>query len=151
VKVYFSGAIAGGRKYARVYRTIVEHLQALGHEVPSAHVAEVGLSASGEGLSPEYVYRRDVTWIQESDCLVAEVSTPSLGVGYEICYALGLGKPVLCLHQAGLFVSKMITGNTSPCLQTASYADAETALKAIDDFLAGQRRLRRDDGDPSTV
>ena len=60
---------------------------------------------------------------EESDLLVAEVSTPSHGVGYEIGYALDLDKPVLCLYQKGVVVSKMITGNPHPLLTVMDYED----------------------------
>lgn len=52
-------------------------------------------------------------WVRESDVVVAEVSTPSLGVGYEIGQAQALGKPVLCLFrpQEGKRLSAMLSGN----------------------------------------
>ena len=68
---------------------------------------------------------------------VAEVSTPSHGVGYEIAYALGRGKPVLCCYRRGTRVSKMITGNDSPGLVVRDYADLAEAVEIIDVFLAG--------------
>ena len=40
MKIYFSGSISGGREHAAVYQHLVEHLQTLGHEVLSAHVAD---------------------------------------------------------------------------------------------------------------
>ena len=74
----------------------------------------------------------------ESCCeaVVAEVSTPSHGVGYEIALALNLGKPVLCCYQAGMKVSKMITGNTSPGLQVRQYTTIAQAVEIVHSFLA---------------
>ena len=69
-------------------------------------------------LSPEEVYVRDTSWIEACDALIAEVSTPSHGVGYEIGYALSKGKPVLCCYRQGGRVSKMISGNPDLNLQT---------------------------------
>ena len=68
---------------------------------------------------------------------MAEVSTPSHGVGYEIAYALERGKPVLCCYRRDARVSKMITGNDMPTLRVVSYTSAEEALTLLDDFLAG--------------
>jgi 2'-deoxynucleoside 5'-phosphate N-hydrolase len=61
------------------------------------------------------------------------VSTPSHGVGFEVAYAIGLGKPVLCLAREGVPVSKMIAG--CPELTTVRYADESAALGVLDGFL----------------
>ena len=47
-------------------------------------------------LTDVQIHDRDMEWIRESDLVVAEVTIPSLGVGYEIGRAIELGKPVLC-------------------------------------------------------
>jgi hypothetical protein len=66
---------------------------------------------------------------------VAEVSTPSHGVGYEIAYALVRGKPVLCCARQTARVSKMILGNDSPGLRMERYDGLEQACRAVDAFL----------------
>jgi nucleoside 2-deoxyribosyltransferase len=68
--------------------------------------------------------------------LIAEVSVPSHGVGYEIGFALGLRKPVLALYQEGRKVSKMISGNLDPNLLVKSYQNSEDAVKLVRAFLA---------------
>ncbi|HNB51303.1 MAG TPA: hypothetical protein PK530_05150, partial [Anaerolineales bacterium] len=70
-----------------------------------------------------------------SEVLIAEVSTPSHGVGYEIGYALGLGKRVLCLHREGARVSKMITGNPDPNLTVCAYTSPEAGVAIMREFL----------------
>jgi nucleoside 2-deoxyribosyltransferase len=52
-------------------------------------------------IDPVTVYQRDIAWVEACDVMIAEVSTPSHGVGYEIAYAIGLGRPVLCLYRQG--------------------------------------------------
>ena len=74
---------------------------------------------------PEEVYERDTSWIEACDALIAEVSTPSHGVGYEIGYALSKGKPVLCCYRRGRRVSKMISGNPDLNLQTRDYSSQD--------------------------
>ena len=81
------------------------------------------------------IYERDMAWLRECDAVVAEVSSPSHGVGYEIAYALSLGKPVLCCFKAGKKVSKIITGNTSPGLTVAVYAREEDAPGVVREFI----------------
>lgn len=134
MRIYFSGAIAGGRENLPVYQHIVERLQFAGHEVPSAHVADPAVLAHESTLSPREVYQRDIRWIEQSDAMVAEVSTPSLGVGYEVGYALQRGLPVLCVYQRGLFVSRMITGNPAPTLCVAAYESLDELDAHLDSF-----------------
>jgi nucleoside 2-deoxyribosyltransferase len=134
--IYFCGAILGGRSDLTVYRHIVRHLQSKGHTVPTQHVANPDVLQEERALTARQVYERDEAWIQQSDLLIAEISTPSLGVGYEIGRGLQQGMPVLCLYRSGLEVSKMITGNTAPNLQVQVYQDIEDLNRHIDRFLA---------------
>ena len=99
MNVYFACSIIGGREFESVYREIVDALTADGHEVPTSHLAQSEVVEKERVLSPTDVYSRDVQWIQACDVLVAEVSVPSHGVGYEIGFALQAGKSVLCLYQ----------------------------------------------------
>jgi nucleoside 2-deoxyribosyltransferase len=136
MNLYFACSITGGRAFEPVYQSITRALLEDGHEVPTAHLADAGVKALEMVVSPRQVYERDVAWIRACDALVAEVSTPSHGVGYEVAFALSLGKPVLCCHQQGQPVSKMITGNSHPNLRLATYQDAEGAVAAVRAFLA---------------
>ncbi|MEI7962017.1 MAG: nucleoside 2-deoxyribosyltransferase [archaeon] len=52
---------------------------------------------AGGGNLETYIFDRDVAWIKEADLVVAEVSMPSVGVGYEIGFAESLGKKIICL------------------------------------------------------
>ena len=134
MNIYFACSITGGREFESVYQEIVAALAQDGHQIPTAHLAESGVGAVEAGIDPLKVYARDVDWIRASDVLIAEVSVPSHGVGYEIGFALGIGKPVLCVYQAGRKVSKMITGN--PDVQVQVYQDSADATRVIRSFLA---------------
>ncbi len=135
-RIYFAGAILGGRDHLAVYQHIVARLQALGHSVPTGHVAQAGVLEQESAVSARAVYERDMAWLRTCDGIIAEVSTPSLGVGYEIASALAMGKPVLCLHRAGLSISKMITGNPASGLRVVSYHEPGELNRHIDSFLA---------------
>ena len=87
-------------------------------------------------VDPAEVYERDIHWINACDAMIAEVSTPSHGVGYELAYALGLGKPVLVCYRDGATVSKMITGNDHDNLVQLAYQGDRELIEAIDSFLA---------------
>jgi len=45
------------------------------------------------------ILERDMDWLAKSQVVVAEVTQPSLGVGFEIARAITLNKPVLCLFR----------------------------------------------------
>lgn len=137
MNIYFACSITGGRELESVYQEIVSALLAAGHEIPTSHLAQAEAMEGERVLSPRDVYERDVKWIQNCDVLVAEVSIPSHGVGYEIAYALNLRKPVLCIHQQGRRVSKMITGSSDPNLTTKAYLTVDEAIKDIRVFLEG--------------
>jgi nucleoside 2-deoxyribosyltransferase len=52
--------------------------------------------------------------INEADFVVAEVTNPSLGVGYELAYAEKIGKPIACLfdNSSDRKLSAMVSGNS---------------------------------------
>jgi len=135
MNIYFACSITGGREYERVYQDLTAALLADGHTVPTAHLADSNVMAMEAALSPRNVYERDVKWILESDALIAEVSVPSHGVGYEIGFALNAGKQVLCLLQAGRKLSKMISGNPHPNLLVKIYKDSKEAIELSKEFL----------------
>jgi nucleoside 2-deoxyribosyltransferase len=135
MKIYFSCSLTGGRQDEAAYGAIVDHLLAAGHEVLTAHLARPEVMELEQVVEPGEVYQRDIEWIQECDALVAEVSTPSHGVGYEIAYALERGRPVLCCARRGARVSKMLTGNSSPGLRLIVYGGNDEAVTAVDAFL----------------
>ena len=80
------------------------------------------------------IYRRDMALLEEADAIVAECSTPSLGVGYELGRAEALGLPVYILYRpkAARRLSAMIAGNGGFRLMPYhSREEAETVLGQI--------------------
>ncbi len=135
MNIYFACSITGGREFEPVYQELTAAMLADGHEVPTAHLAASTVVELEAVVSPGDVYERDVRWIEGADALVAEVSVPSHGVGYEIGYALSAGKRVLCLFQEGRKVSKMVSGNPHPKLRVRTYKDSQEAVRLVRDFL----------------
>ena len=135
MNIYFACSITGGREFEPVYQAIVQALIEDQHVVPTAHLAESGVMALEAMVPPREVYMRDVAWIRGCDALIAEVSLPSHGVGYEIAFALGLGKPVLALHSKERIISKMISGNSDTNLSVKSYRSPKEATLQIRKFL----------------
>ena len=137
MNIYFACSITGGRDFEGVYQELIAGLLADGHEIPTAHLAGSDVLALEAVAPAREVYERDVTWIRKAEALIAEVSAPSHGVGYEIGFALGVGKPVLCIHQEGRKISKMISGNPHPRLTVRTYKESQEAVNLARDFIKG--------------
>jgi len=142
MKIFLSGSIRGGRQMLQVYMKICNLLQEQGHEVLSFHVADPDLEKKESVMSEEEIFKRDMGFMEKSECLIAEVSMPSIGVGYEICSALRYGLPVLCLHTMQANVSAMILGNTSPDLVIKQYANDQELQEEIASFLSGMKEIQ---------
>src|SRR5512138_2681201 len=89
--IYFSGSISGGREDVETYRAFVAALEEAGHRVFAGMVTAKHVGADGEPLSAGEIFARDIAWMEDvarsGGVLVAEVSRPSTGVGYEIAFA----------------------------------------------------------------
>jgi len=134
MKIYFAGAISGGRNDAKIYEKIITYLGRIG-QVLTEHVGDQNLGNMGEkGCIDMAIYKRDIKWLQSADVVVAEVTTPSLGVGYELGIAEKLKKPVLCLYRTskGKRISAMVKGNNQ--LSLWEYHNVKEARSCIDTF-----------------
>lgn len=136
MNIYFAGSIRGGRDDAHLYKIIVKKLSKYG-KVLTEHVAYESLSEMGEGiLEDRYIHERDIAWLKQSHVVVAEITTPSLGVGYEIAKAEELRKPMLCLHHSedSRRLSPMITGSERSTI--VYYGRGEELDQILDKFFS---------------
>lgn len=100
------------------------------------HIADENITSRGEeNLSLEQIYKRDINWLKESDIVIADVSIPSLGIGYEIGYAESLKKKIVCLYEnnSSASLSAMIGGNNN--ITICTYDDIDEALEIIEKTL----------------
>ena len=93
MNIYFCGSIRGGRQDAALYHDMIAFLKQYG-PVLTEHVGDLSLTAQGNDGTADAIWRRDTDWLRQSDIVIAECSTPSLGVGYELAFAEAIGKPV---------------------------------------------------------
>lgn len=135
MKIYLSGAIRGGRELQSNYQIILDYLEENGHEILTSHVASPQVLDNEKSMTDTEIYTQDIIWLQECNIVIAEVSIPSTGVGYEIAYVLTLNKPVLALYEEDRVISAMISGNTSPKLTLLSYHSIPKLLFQIKHFL----------------
>lgn len=140
MKIYFAIPMISGKSPAVPYKKIRDFLVENGHQVLTEHLLEEGAWESESQLPREFIFQRDISWLKEADLMIAEVSVPSLGIGFEIAYALGLKKEMLCLALDGVRVSAMIEGNKN--LTLIRYRDSQEALRAVRAFLEAIRARR---------
>ncbi len=137
MKIYFAGSIRGGRRDKQKYFELIDFLGTLA-EVLTEHVGASELGNQGENtLSDHEIHRRDVEWLESCDAIIAEVTNPSLGVGYEIGIAEKLGKTVLCLFdesQTEFRLSAMLSGNEK--IQVGRYQAIGEAKRQITEFVS---------------
>ncbi len=96
--------------------------------------------ASGTG-TPRDVYLNDIhNAVERCDFMVAEVSYPSLGLGFEIATMVEkLRKPVLLCAKEGMKVSRLIQGAAGPENPNCTfvwYRDKEDLLNKIKERLS---------------
>ncbi len=134
MNIYFAGAIRGGRNDAELYLAIIRLLTTYG-TVLTEHVGDEDLLSQEQFLSEEAIFKRDMQWLAEADLVIAEVSTPSLGVGYELAAAEQLKIPCLCLFRkhANKRLSAMIGGNSF--FQVIHYHDFPEAKEIISELM----------------
>lgn len=132
--VYCAGPIKGDVSYQKNYLEIIKLVESLGHTA----LAEFnGKFNSSIPLTDSQIYTRDMKWIEGSKLMIAEISGPSLGVGFEISYALFSKKiPVLAVYSSEVNkVSSMITGCTDKNLIVKDYKSPEELQKLVKNFL----------------
>ena len=127
-----------GRQDVDLYGTLVEKLGKYG-EVLTPFVADKSITHLGSEHDDgdKGIHDRDVALLRQCSVVVAEVTVPSLGVGYEIGRAVAMGKQVLCLYrpQEDKLLSAMIRGMDNDAgLRVYDYSPDDVD-KILDNFL----------------
>ena len=137
MKIYFAASIRGGRKDQEKYYDLIDFISTKA-EVLTEHVGSESLQDLGESkLTDMEIYQRDMEWLESADAVIAEVTTPSLGVGYELGVAEKLNKPILCLFDQRIqeqCLSAMMAGNSK--FKNSSYQSIDQAKQKIAEFLS---------------
>lgn len=135
--IYYAGSIRGvqNKEIVMFNKTIINYLKK-SYTVLTEHISDESIAGKGEELSDTEIYKRDINWLDMADVLIAEVSLPSLGVGYEIRYAVGNKIKVLCLFNPKIMkkkLSAMISG--CPDVTVRNYDSLKKVKKILDEFL----------------
>ncbi|MCX6757369.1 MAG: nucleoside 2-deoxyribosyltransferase [Candidatus Nomurabacteria bacterium] len=135
MKIYFAGSIRGGRDDKDIYAEIISLLKKYG-EVLSEHIGDKELSSFGQThMTDSEIYQKDIGWINESDIIIAEVTNPSTGVGYELGYAEFFCKKIIALYRPieGKRISAMIKGNSY--MTCVEYKEVPELVEVFDKYL----------------
>ena len=135
MNIYFSGSIRGGRDDVDIYNRIISYLKKYGN-VLTEHIGDNSLNSDGENKkSDKEIHDRDLELLQESDIIIAEVTNPSLGVGYEIAKAIQYQKKIICIYRkvTDKKISAMILGSDD--LICIEYDNMESLKITLNSYL----------------
>lgn len=112
MKIYISGSIYGGTQKIETYKILIKELEKYG-EVLDKQVADENTIANEAFQTDEEIYTDLEEKLKIADIIFAEVSIPSLGVGYELGFADKLNKKIIAIYDQNYTekVSTMIRGN----------------------------------------
>ncbi len=112
MKIYISGSMYGGTQKIDTYKILIKELEKYG-EVLNKQVADENAIANEKYQKDEDIYKDLENKLYDADIIFAEVSIPSLGVGYELGFADKLGKNIVAIYDKNYIdkISTMIRGN----------------------------------------
>jgi nitronate monooxygenase len=137
LKIYFCASIRGEEVSKPFLNQLITHLKTKHGRVLTEHIGYDSCEVADQ--TNKGIYDRDVSWLNESDICIAECSSASLGVGYELAYAEKQGKPILVLYRwpraDKKHISGMISGCAYPGMVTKYYKDEFEAAQIMDDWI----------------
>ena len=141
MKIHFFGSLSGneiGDGGKTNYERIVEAIENLGHKIVTKHYVIKKVSEVLQETSKQHedYFRNMLNWIKNADIVVAEVTKPEIGTGYEVSLAVNyLNKPLIALYTQGKF-SPIFIGQSSDKVQHLEYnsQNVESVIRlALDD------------------
>lgn len=148
LKIYFTASTSYDGDFHFHYREIIRLLKKNGCQILSGtQIINQKLFNRDAKLKKTDIFKRETKLIQMADCVVAEVTKPSHGVGGEIVFALTQTKPVLGLIYNGNEnkISPMLTGNPSDNLFLESYTVEQLPYK-VRNFIKHINNLKKRKG-----
>ena len=134
MNIYFSGSIYGGRQKLESYKKLVKELAKFG-KVLNEEVADDNVLIREESVSDNDVFESLVNRLEQAVVVFAEVTVPSLGVGYEIGYANSHNKRIICVYDKTVTskITTMLRGNNK--LKIIPYTDINEIINNLENIL----------------
>lgn len=134
MNIYFSGSIYGGRQKLEAYKKLVKELTKFGN-VLDEEVADDNVLIREESISDKDVFESLVDRLKLANLVFAEVTVPSLGVGYEIGYADKTNKRIICVYDKTVTpkLTTMLRGNNR--LKIIPYTNINEIINNLENIL----------------
>ena len=134
MNIYFSGSIYGGRQKLEEYKKLVNELSRFG-TVLNKEVADDNVIDNEINVSDNDIFESLVERMDKADIIFAEVTVPSLGVGYEIGYADKSNKKIICVYDKNVTqkITTMLRGNKN--LKIIPYEDLSEIVNNLENIL----------------
>lgn len=134
MNIYFSGSIYGGRQKLEAYKKLVKELTKFGN-VLDEEVADDNVLIREESILDKDVFESLVDRLKRADLVFAEVTVPSLGVGYEIGYADKTNKRIICVYDKTVTpkLTTMLRGNNR--LKIIPYTNINEIINNLENIL----------------
>jgi len=130
MKIYFAFSIRGERRDFNLIDEIYNFLKNKGHKISTEF--NITNSSTEKYLKDIDIFHRDIEALEKSDILLADVNKPSLGVGYEIAYALNRKIKVIAFVKEDVNLSAMINGN--PKIILIRYKDINDLKNKLNEY-----------------
>lgn len=134
MKIYVSGSIYGGTQKIDTYKRMIEELEKYG-EVVDKQIADPNTIENEKYQIDIDIYKGLEKQLIEADIVFAEVTIPSLGVGYELGFADKIGKKIIAIYDETYTkkVSTMIRGNKR--IKLIPYRNIEEIFNDLEELL----------------
>ena len=134
MKIYFSGSIYGGRQKLETYQTLIKALKRHG-EILNEEVADSQVIEKEKQTTDEHIFESLEKRLQEADIIFAELTIPSIGVGYELGYADSHNKKIIGIYDTTIIpkITTMVRGNKR--IKTIPYTDINEIISQLDKIL----------------
>lgn len=137
MKIYITASIRLTDESMKDINNLVKHLESKGHNVNKYKLAGdyAKKQSFDEGDLSEY-HKKMMNSIKQCDVVIADISTKSSGLGYEVAIALQERKPILALFRGRPqdHSSLSLSSNPSKLLKLRNYTP-ETINQVAEDFL----------------
>ena len=145
MKVYFSATITDDEQYKSSYKKILNILKQGKHDIYEYGSDQLDTSKILSQSDDEIlkIYRELDKFLKQADVYIADISLPSVAIGYEISQAIVLRKPVLALinEKSSFQPLATIKGNKSRYLELEKY-NVDTLPKILKDFMKKSKKKR---------
>ena len=134
MKIYVSGSIYGGTQKIDTYKIMINELEKYG-EVFDKQIADSNTIENEKYQKDEDIFQDLEQKMMMADIIFAEVTIPSLGVGYELGFADKIGKKIIAIYDETYTkkVSTMIRGNKR--IKLIPYKDINDICNIMNELL----------------